>query len=84
MKGGMPAIAIGLMGPKKKGPMGAKAPDDIDLSDDELDEDDDAEVSVTPEQITAARAVRAAIKSGSDSELAQALCGLYRLEGDEP
>jgi hypothetical protein len=78
----MPAIAIGLMGPKKKGPMGAKASkdddDDIDLADETLDEDD-SEIEVTPEQVTAARAVRAAIKSGSDKELAQALCGLHRL-----
>ena len=74
-EGKPPDIAIALMEPK-----GGKKPAGPEPDGDE-GEEKDAHIEVSEEQVNAARAVRAAIKGGDDEELAQALCGFYRLEG---
>lgn len=44
-------------------------------------EEEDGDYDVTPEEIEAAGEVRAAMKSGSDEDLAKAICMLVKLHG---
>lgn len=73
----VPSIALALTG----GPSKKKAPvEESDELEDEYGSEPDIEVSDTA--VTAARAVRAAIKSGNDEELAKALKGFLQCESE--
>jgi hypothetical protein len=79
-KDSMPSIARALMEPSKKGgPAKGKVSDELE-DEEEYESEPDIEVSDTA--VTAARAVRSAIKSGNDEELAKALKGFLQCESE--